>query len=479
MLNIQTCRDEKENPKSSICGPIKLIIFDLDGVLVDSRNMHYEALNRALQEISPRHVIPREKHLSTYDGLSTTKKLNLLTEKEHLPKEWHHQIWAKKQEYTRRIINEEYSPDDRIIGILRTLKLRGYTIHVASNCIHTTVRDMLLRKEFMGYIDYFASNESVRHPKPNPEIYFHCMMKAGVGVSDTVILEDSHVGREAARQSGAHLLQIENPEDLTLEKIDRFIEKQIPGRKPKWFGHCNVVIPMSGYGSRFANAGYILPKPLIPVRGKPMIQVAVENLNFSPESVNFIFIVRMEHIEKYNVQYILNLISPGCTIIPVDEVTEGAACSVLLAEKYINNNEHLFIANSDQFVEWNCNEFMYSMMAEDVDGGIATFRADSTKWSYAKTGKDGFVTEVAEKKCISEHATVGFYYWNKGSDFVKYTRQMIENDVRVNNEYYVCPVFNEAIRDSRKIKIFPVEKMWGIGTPEDLTYFLDNYQGDI
>jgi dTDP-glucose pyrophosphorylase len=112
------------------------------------------------------------------------------------------------------------------------------------------------------------------------------------------------------------------------------------------------------------------------------------------------------------------------------------------------------------------------MTADNIDAGILTFNSTHPKWSFAKLNEDGFVSEVAEKKPISDIATVGVYYWNKGSDYVKYAEQMISKDVRVNNEFYVCPVFNEAIQDDKKVKVFPIEKMWGLGTPEDLDIFL-------
>jgi dTDP-glucose pyrophosphorylase len=207
-----------------------------------------------------------------------------------------------------------------------------------------------------------------------------------------------------------------------------------------------------------------------------MIQVVVENLNID---AHYIFITQKEHYEKYNLKYLLNLIAPGCDILQVDSITEGAACSTLLAKQFIDNENSLIIANSDQYIDWNSNECMYAFSADNIDGGILTFDASHPKWSYAKLGPNGFVTEVAEKKVISNMATVGVYYWKKGSDYVRYAEDMISKNIRVNNEFYVCPVFNQAIEDGKKIKIKQVEKMWGIGTPEDLKYFLENYKGNI
>jgi len=184
--------------------------------------------------------------------------------------------------------------------------------------------------------------------------------------------------------------------------------------------------------------------------------------------------VQKEHREKYNLDMTLSLIAPDCRIVEVDGITEGAACTALLASEYIDNDNPLFFANSDQFVEWTTAEFMYRMQESQADGGIVTFKATHPKWSYARSDRNGYVVEVAEKKPISDQATVGYYYWKKGSDFVRYANQMIGRDIRVNNEFYVCPVYNEAIEDGKEIRTFTVDKMWGLGTPEDLQYFVEN-----
>ena len=232
----------------------------------------------------------------------------------------------------------------------------------------------------------------------------------------------------------------------------------------------NILIPMAGAGSRFEKAGYTFPKPLIEIHGKPMIQKVVENLNIDGR---FIFLVQKEHYDKYALNYLLPLISPGCEIIQVDGVTEGAACTTLLAKKFIDNDAPLVTANSDQFIEFLEDDWAKNL---EGDGGMLTFTSTHPKWSFAKV-QDGYVTEVAEKKPISDIATVGVYYWGKGSDYVKYAEQMIEKDIRVKGEFYVCPVFNEAIQDGKKIKVTPIKKMWSLGTPEDLRTYFSEYKG--
>ena len=451
---------------------IKLVIFDLDGVLVDARELHYEALNRALETFGTSYMIGREEHLSTYDGLPTKKKLETLTKKKNLPEVFHDEVWKSKQDFTYKIINEEMTYDERLRGILSKLKSEGYIISVASNSIRNSVKMMLIRKGLLEYIDFFYSNQDVNKPKPSSEIYLKCMIKAGVNPDQTVIVEDSHIGRRAAQSSGATLCAVRNVEDVTYDHIKKYVDKvnNSVNVKPKWQGgNMKVLIPMAGAGSRFEKAGYTFPKPLIDVEGKPMIQAVVDNLNIEAQHI---FIVQKSHYERYNLQQTLNQISPNCEIVQVEGITEGAACTTLLAKEHINNDDPLVIANSDQYVGWDSNEFMYSMVGDSVDGGILTFKSTHPKWSYAKLGNDGFVCEVAEKKPISDIATVGIYYWKKGSDYVEYAEDMIKKNARVNNEFYVCPVFNQAIEDNKKIKIFNVEKMWGIGTPEDLQVFL-------
>lgn len=459
---------------------IKSIYFDLDGTLVDTKHFHYIALNRALEDIDSKFVISPEEHTMIYDGLSTSQKLSILSEKKGLDRNVHSRVWELKQKYTNELI-DSLQPDDRLIHMLKTLKSMDYTIYVVSNAIFTTVKNTLLRKGFMPYVDYFASNDEITMPKPHPEIYQKCLIRNKIYPSECLAVEDSPIGKTSATNAGCHLLSVNNPDDLTIEKVMNELERlnKLPRMTIKNTTKMNVIIPMSGQGSRFKTAGYTFPKPLIEVHGKPMIQVVVDNLNCDPKCCKFIYIVQESHYIEYNLKYLLNLITPGCEIVRTSGMTEGSTCSVLLAREFIDNDTPLMMANSDQFLEWNNHEFIYSMVSSGVDGGISTFTATHPKWSFAKVDDKGFVTEVAEKKPISDIATTGIYYWKNGSDFVKYADQMIAKNIRTNGEFYICPVFNEAIADGKKIRVSSCKRMWGIGIPEDLRTFLDEYKGSV
>lgn len=447
---------------------IKLVLFDLDGVLIDAKEIHYEALNKALSE---EYRITREEHINIYDGKKTTEKLRMLTEVKGLPEKYHQCISDKKQSLTMELLTE-LKPIPEITKLFEELEAKGYKIGVCSNSIRRTVLTALSKSHLIHHCSVIISNEDVKNSKPHPEMYWKAMSIMGVLPEETLIVEDSPPGLLAAERSRAKYIRVNNPYDVTREKI--FSNLESSKIMNKWKSEkLNVLIPMAGAGSRFVAAGYTFPKPLIQVHDKPMIQLVTENLGLD---ANYIYVAQKEHREKYNLDTMLNLISPGCKIIEVDGITEGAACTALLAKEFIDNDDPLFFANSDQYVDWNPVEFMYEMQERNADGGIVTFKATHPKWSFAKVDDNGLVTEVAEKNPISDNATVGYYYWKHGSDFVKYAEQMIKKDIRVNNEFYVCPVFNEAIEDGKQIRTHEARGMWGLGTPEDLEYYLKNHK---
>ena len=236
----------------------------------------------------------------------------------------------------------------------------------------------------------------------------------------------------------------------------------------------NIVIPMAGRGSRFASAGYLLPKPMIPVHGVPMIQVVLRNITPAREC-RHIFLVLREHLDQFALELRLQDISPGCVVVPVEQVTGGAACTVLLAREYIGSDEPLMIANSDQFVDLDINAYLDRLDVDALDGLIMTFWSDHPKWSYCRLSADGIVTEVVEKQVVSNEATVGIYNFRHGRDFVRAADRMIAMDKRVNGEFYAAPAYNELIAEGCRVGVFNIgceyQQMHGLGVPEDLRAF--------
>lgn len=238
------------------------------------------------------------------------------------------------------------------------------------------------------------------------------------------------------------------------------------------FEKLNIVIPMAGAGSRFSKAGYKDPKPFIQVRDRPMIQMVAGNVRV--RNCRFIFVAQESHAKQYDLEKRLRAIVPDCEIILINGLTDGACCTVLKARQLIDNEDALLMANSDQFLEWDAQEFVDQL--QDSDGVISTFHMPEPdkKWSYAKLNEQGFVTDVQEKNPISDLATTGIYLWLKGKDFVRCAEKMIAKDLRCNDEFYVAPVYNEGIAEGLKFKVHNCKKMWGTGIPDDLNYFLCN-----
>jgi hypothetical protein len=197
-----------------------------------------------------------------------------------------------------------------------------------------------------------------------------------------------------------------------------------------------------------------------------MIQLVVDSLGIDG---NYIFLVQKDHRVKYHLDDVLDEIAPGCKIVEIDGLTDGAARTTLFAKDLIDNDTPLLIANSDQVIVWSPSAFTATLASVDA---VALFKADDSKWSYSKI-EDGFITEIAEKKVISDNANVGIYGWAKGSEYVKCAEQMIAKDIKTNNEFYIAPVYNEAIADGHKVVPYFVEEMHGIGTPEDMNNYIN------
>lgn len=237
----------------------------------------------------------------------------------------------------------------------------------------------------------------------------------------------------------------------------------------------NIVIPMAGRGSRFADAGYADPKPLIDVNGKHMIEVVINNLK--PECEHrFIFVCQADHVETYDLETVFAKSCENYSVVKLNGITEGAAVSVLQGREYFDNDDPLMIANSDQWVDFDVNAYLHDMSARGLDGTMLTMKANDPKWSYAKVDNQGRISEVVEKVVISDEATVGIYNFARGRDFCAYADDMIAKDIRSNGEFYVAPVYTFMANDGMNIGVFNVgseaDGMYGLGIPSDLDLFL-------
>ena len=235
-----------------------------------------------------------------------------------------------------------------------------------------------------------------------------------------------------------------------------------------------IVVPMAGRGSRFAAQGYALPKPLIPVRGVPMIRLVIDNLRPSAPH-RFTFVCQRPHLDDYDLAGHLRDWAPGCHVVGIDRVTDGAACTVLLARDLIDPANPLMIANCDQYIDVDIDRYLAALDADDLDGLIMTMHADDPKWSFVGFDAAGKVDRVVEKQVISDEATVGVYNFRRAGDFVRAADAMIARNLRVNNEFYVAPVYNLLIEAGANVGVYSVGRvgagMYGLGVPEDLVAF--------
>lgn len=232
----------------------------------------------------------------------------------------------------------------------------------------------------------------------------------------------------------------------------------------------NVLIPLAGLGTRFPIETYFYPKPLIKINNESMVVKAVKSLDIKGK---YFFVIRKDQFSDEIKRSISSIILDS-TFIEIDFITEGPACSALLFEDVINNDEELVIANCDQIMEWNSDVFLYN--ARLYDGAIVTYHTDTDKNSFAKIDKAGLVTEIREKEVISNISLNGIHYWKKGKYFVESAKSMIcNNDRAPNGEFYIGPTYNYMIKEKYKVGIYhiPNQQHHAVGVPEDLEKYIE------
>jgi len=453
------------------------LLFDLDGVLIDLKELHRDAYLTAWNHIIPQAPIDIQFHALHLEARPTKDKIvvcNQLLKTAGSIQE----VSALKQSLTERLIADVHGLTT-VTETIRWLKEQGHRLACCSNSIRNTIHLALTNLKILDQFDLVLSNEDVTASKPHPEIYLKAAAYFGISPHDCLVFEDSVIGKAAGSAAGCTVIPITNSSDITIEFMKGCLasKSRIPACAPDVI---NLVIPMGGLGSRFEKEGYTTPKPFLPIFGKEMYKWVIENmLPHDPvlrAKVQTHIIIREEHRSLFQ-----HTDLEGIHLHTVPCLTEGPACTVLTIKDIINTSSPLVIANSDQHLEWDSDALYYSLLHPSIDGIISTFSQldpSDIKWSYAKTDPNQNVIDVAEKKYISSNASTGIYGWSRGAEFVAFAESMIQQNIRVNNEFYVCPVYHEAIKAKKSIRVIECVKMWGLGVPHDYELFLANWKHD-
>jgi HAD superfamily hydrolase (TIGR01509 family) len=447
---------------------IRHVIFDLDGVLWNSKEIHLEALNDALKELAPGFVISYEENHGPLSELPSRKKLLALNSRGLDPALNDSIIELKQQKTLHRMIDDKTNTK-RLQVLFKFLKQKGIRISVVTNAHRETAYRFLIIHGLSTMVETILGNEDVVNNKPSPDGYLKAMREGESTGEETLIFEDTSHGLKAACGAGAYVVYVDKPTRINRKFVGQAIKDSEEGRLkiavPQVYD-LKVVMPMAGEGSRFRNAGYDVPKPFIEVDGKHMYETVLDSMGIQSERI---LLARRWGDARYD---LTKKPLRQTKVIEVALLTEGAACTVLLSRKEMTPEKSLIIVNSDNIVRFDYPRMMREVKRRKADGAIVVFTDTDPKWSFAKIGPDGYVTEVAEKNPISDQATAGVYFWTKSTDFAWYADRMIMQNKRVRNEFYVCPVYNEAVADGKKIIAYQAEAFHSVGTPEDLGEYL-------
>ena len=217
-----------------------------------------------------------------------------------------------------------------------------------------------------------------------------------------------------------------------------------------------ILVPIAGKSSFFDEKNSPFSKSLIEIKGKPMIEMVINNLSSIDDKLDFVFLVNSDDCKKFHLNNILKLISPDCEVVKISGETKGALCSVMLGIEHIDEGE-LIVCNGDQIIDCNFNEAINHFRKKNYDGGVITFDAVHPRWSYVRFDDNKNVVETAEKRPISKYAIAGFYYFKNGKEFIEAAMNSIKKYSSVNNLYYIAPVINQMILKNKQITTFEVE----------------------
>lgn len=235
-------------------------------------------------------------------------------------------------------------------------------------------------------------------------------------------------------------------------------------------------MPMAGEGSRFRNAGWTTPKPLIRFEGKELFLRAIESVSVSGAPMKYSLIVRKKHIDDYGIDRMIRNIIPDANVFSVEHTTRGAVETCLMAEQAIDDADAIVVMDCDlEFRSRRYKEIIEEALATPADkasgGALVSFESNLPKYSYAEIGNDGFVTRTAEKEPVSSHALCGAYFFSSGKEFKRVARELVESSVMEKPEFYVSLLYNRVIANGSKVRIAPMEFYRSFGTPEELAQY--------
>jgi HAD superfamily hydrolase (TIGR01509 family) len=465
-------------------GKSKAIIFDLDGVLVESKDLHYEALNEALRAVAgDAFVIPRGEHESIYDGLSTNQKLVMLSRNKGLPEHLQQAVFIRKQEITLEMFSSQIRPDKDIKATLAALKHLGFQVAVASNCIRASVVALLEAIGVIQFVDAFFSNEDVKDPKPAPDLYVKAAAAFACRPDEVIVIEDSVKGFEAAIRAGANLCRVRSPHDVRLPFLLEFVA-QLENRPLPFL---NVVIPLARPTHQFWLDGpdrlpSEVPVQLMDVQGKCLLRWMCDLVKPSSGTVHFIFIVRESHVAKYH----LNSLLPAVTdffptrVLAAHSDRLGAMSSVMLARDLINTDVPLLVYDGGHYLRWEksgkklvgVDDLLSRVGTAEADIAVTVHEDNDPRWSYVQTEPNSTkVVGAREKFAVSNKACTGMYLWGRGTNFVSVAEQIVAAKATIRGQFYLAPMINFAVAAQLKVTAVPVAKNWSLRTMSEVTMF--------
>lgn len=477
--NVGDLRRDYVSRRSTHHTKIQLIVFDLDGVLVESKDLHYDALNEAIAQVAGAdYIITRPEHETVYDGLSTNQKLRLMTIHKDLPLAMHKPIWVKKQQLTDEMVRDQLKPDAELLAGLRALKAAGYPLAVASNCIKSSVHNILDSIGVLPIIDAYFSNEDVENAKPAPDIYRKACAAFGVSPQSTLVVEDSVKGFEACIRADCHLFKVDTPADVRAHAILDRVSAINQSNKP-----VTVVVPLAGTNDLYWMDGpeavpSEIPPFLTDANGAPALEWVVRPLLHSRYGLRFIFIVKDAQRAKYKLDSLLPRIVGFCPthIVSVHGETLGALKTVMMARDVIPEDAPLLLCTCSNVTAWLPGCSVDDLIDVHADGALATFESTDPRSSYVRLHKDTrHVVDVHEKVPVSDTACTGLYFWKRGADFFAAAQSQMQRAVKTKGLYFLAPTYNEAIRSGLTIKTVPAKTCWSVRNVHEIRAFADEY----